>query len=307
MGFNIWSEKPSESLQYSRLPQQEQADTHPHSASRETSTRSDVFSYVRFILYSITGIAFITSFLWAGPTALREYLNAPSYSSSALPTITNSSAPTITNSSAPTINLIIASFTSKIDSSEWTKSLKKDDLAIIQYDSPASTYEGSEALIYLNYLYQFYDNLPSVSIFLNKWEATELSCPVSEIDLVNRLDLATVQSRGFLPFCFQDASSMETNDSIISLFRKSFPEKEVPHKFSAPCNEFAVSREAIRSVPREQYLHLANLLRPTCAESDAGKEWDVMWPYLFLQDNTDEVAPSEALCQGWGICLGAED
>lgn len=100
---------------------------------------------------------------------------------------------------------------------------------------------------------------------------------------------------------------METNDSIISLFHKSFPEKEVPNRFSAPCNEFAVSRDAIRSVPREQYLHLANLLRPTCAESDAGKEWGVMWPYLFLQDDTDEVAPSEALCQGWGICLGAED
>ncbi|KAF7893567.1 uncharacterized protein EAF02_001105 [Botrytis sinoallii] len=300
MGSNIWSEKPSESLpQYSRLPQQEQADTPSHSASRETPTPSDIFSYIRFILYSIMGIAFITSFLWAGPTALREYLNAPSSSSSALPTITNSSA--------PTINLIIASFTSKSDSSEWTKSLKKDNLAIIRYDSPASTYKGSEALIYLNYLYQSYDNLPSVSIFLNKWEATELSCPASETDLINRLDLATVQSQGFLPFCFQDASSMETNDSIISLFHKSFPEKEVPNKFSAPCNEFAVSRDAIRSVPREQYLHLVNLLRPTCAESDAGKEWDVMWPYLFLQDDTDEVTPSEALCRGWGICLGAED
>ncbi|KAF7958144.1 hypothetical protein EAE96_003706 [Botrytis aclada] len=304
MGFKIWSEKPNESLpQYSRLPQQDQPDTNPHStshsASREVSTRSDVFSYIRFILYSITGIAFITSFLWAGPTALREYLNAPSSSSSALPTITNSSA--------PTINLIIASFTSKIDSSEWTKGLKKDNLAIIQHDSPASTHKGSEALIYLNYLYHYYDNLPSVSIFLNKWEAAELSCPVSEKDLINRLNLATVQSRDFLPFCFQDASSMEANDSIISLFHKSFPEKEVPNKLSAPCNEFAVSRDAIRSVPRERFLHLANLLRPTCAESDAGKEWGVMWPHLFLQDNRNEIAPSEALCQGWGICLGAED
>ncbi|KAF7906989.1 uncharacterized protein EAF01_004576 [Botrytis porri] len=300
MGFNIWSEKPSESLpQYSRLPQEEQADTHPHSASRETSARSNVFSYIRIILYSITGIAFITSFLWAGPTALREYLNAPSSSSSALPTITNSSA--------PTINLIIASFASRIDSSEWTKSLKNDNLAIIQQNSPASSYKGSEALIYMNYLHQFYDNLPSVSIFLNKWDATELSCPVPETDLINRIDLATVQSRGFLPFCFQDASSMETNDSIISLFHKSFPEKELPNKFSAPCNKFAVSRDAIRSVPREQYLHLANVLRPTCAESDAGKEWDVMWPYLFVQDDTNEVVPSEALCQGWGICLGTEN
>ncbi|CCD43542.1 hypothetical protein ACHAPC_008056 [Botrytis cinerea] len=299
MGFNIWSEKPSGSLpQYSRLPQREQADTHPHSASRETPTPSNVFPYIRFVLYSITGVAFITSFLWAGPTALREYLNAPS-SSAALPTITNSST--------PTINLVIASFTSKSDSSGWTKGLKKDNLAIIQHTSPASTHKGSEALIYLKYLHQYYDNLPSISIFLNKWEATELSCPISETDLINRLDLATVQSRGFLPFCFQDASSMGTNDSVISLFQKSFPDKEVPNKFSAPCNEFAISKDAIRSVPREQYLRLANMLRPTCAESDAGKEWDVMWPYLFLQDDTNEVAASEALCQGWGICLGSED
>ncbi|KAJ8068575.1 hypothetical protein OCU04_002289 [Sclerotinia nivalis] len=296
MGYKILSEKLGGSLpQYSRLPQQEQDDVKLLPASRNTSHPSNIFQYIRFIVYSLTGIAFITSFLWVGPAALRSYLNAPSPSSS--------TSSTITNTSSPTISLIIASSTPNRNSTSWAKELKKDNLAIIEYNPPASSPKGLESLIYLKYIYEAYDNLSPISIFVDKWEKTKYTFPLSETDLINRLDLATVQSRGFLPFCFQDASSSGINDSIISLFYQHFPNDQMLDKFMALCGRFAVSRDAIRSVPREQYLHHANLLRRTCATSDAGKEWNVMWKYLFLHGDTTEVAASKSLCQSWGMCF----
>ncbi|KAF7864384.1 hypothetical protein EAF04_006518 [Stromatinia cepivora] len=295
MGYKILSNLGESLPQYSRLPQQEQDDIKLLPASRKTLHPSNIFQYIRFIIYSLTGIAFITSFLWAGPAALRSYLNAPSSSSS--------TSSTITNTSSLAISLIIASSTPNRDSTSWTKELKKDNLAIIEYNPPAFAPKGLEALIYLKYIYEAYDNLSPVSIFVNKWEPAEYTFPLSETDLINRLDLATVQSRGFLPFCFQDASSSGINDSIISLFHQHFPNDQMIDRFTAPCDRFAVSRDAIRSVPREQYLHHANLLRRTCATSDAGKEWNVMWKYLFLYGDTTGLAASESLCQGWGMCF----
>lgn len=54
-------------------------------------------------------------------------------------------------------------------------------------------------------------------------------------------------------------------------------------------------------------MHHATLLRKACANSGAGKKWDVMWQYLFLNGDLREVAPSESLCQGWGFCFSEEE
>ncbi|CAD6447276.1 8c4ba44a-f874-459f-8201-1e81ee1ad4c4-CDS [Sclerotinia trifoliorum] len=294
MGYKILSEKLGGGLpQYSRLPQQEQDDA-KLPVSRKISHPSNIFQYIRLIIYSLAGIAFITSFLWAGPAALRSYLNAPSSSSV---------SSTITNTSSPTISLIIASSKQDRDPNPWTKELEKDNLAIIEYNPPTFSSEGSGALIYLMYIYEAYDNLSPISIFIDKWEPAEYAFPLSQTDLINRLDFATVQSRGYLPFCFQDVSSSGINASVISLFHQHFPKDEIPDKFTGPCGRFAVSRDAIHSVPREQYLHHANLLNQTRATSDMGNEWNVMWKYLFLHGDTIEIAPSESLCQAWEMCL----
>ncbi|KAB8300541.1 hypothetical protein EYC80_000701 [Monilinia laxa] len=282
MGYKFWSEKCSEGLpQYSRLPQQDDINESPISREQlqgDSSSRSNIFQYIRFFFYSVTGVAFIISIFCAGPDALHSYLNAPS-----------STSLIITNSSAPTINLIIATSALKDDSTAWTKDIQTGNLAVIKYNPPALSSQGSEALIYLNHIYEFYDNLPSISIFSNGWDKTKL--PLSETELINQLNLSAVQSHGFLPFCFQDRSPVEMNDSMISSFHKNFPNDRTPHKLPAPCTKFAVSRDAIRSIPREQYLLHASLLE-ACDTPGAGKNWDAMWQYLFLRGDTTEVVHS---------------
>ncbi|KAG4034558.1 hypothetical protein MFRU_003g05160 [Monilinia fructicola] len=292
MGYKFWSEKCSEVLpQYSRLPQQDDINELPISRERfqgNSSSGLNVFQYVRFFFYSITGVAFIVSIFYAGPDALHSYLNAPSSASSI-----------ITNSSAPSINLIIVTSALKDYSTAWTKDIQTENLAVIKYNPPALSSKGSEALIYLNYIYEFYDNLPSISIFSNEWD--ESKSPLSETELINQLNLSTVQSHGFLPFCLQDPSQVEIDDSIISSFHKNFPNDRIPDKVPAPCTKFAASRDAIRLIPREQYLLHASLLE-ACDTPGAGKNWDVMWQYLFLHGDTTEVVPSRLLCLGWGLC-----
>ncbi|QSZ28857.1 hypothetical protein DSL72_003362 [Monilinia vaccinii-corymbosi] len=269
MGYTSWSEKS----QYSPLPQQDDIDQPPISTERlqrETSSGLGAFQYIRLFLYSITCIAFIISFVWTGPAALQSYLDAPS------------------SSSDSSINLIIVASALNDDFTTWTKDTQTKSVQVIAYHPPAPSFNGSEALVYLNHIYEFYDKLPSISIFSNGWDKS-----ISP----SALDLSDLQSLGFLPLCVQDPSVSGMNDGVISSsqsssFRRNFPTHEIPDKLSAPCSRFAVSRDAVRAIPREQYLHHADLLREAYATPDAEETWDVMWQYLFLHGGkTTEVFP----------------
>lgn len=73
---------------------------------------------------------------------------------------------------SPSVNLVVAS--TAASEPFWVSKLTVPNLEVINFvaDDPSARYhpsanKGREALIYLTYLYHFYDSLPDISIFVH--------------------------------------------------------------------------------------------------------------------------------------------
>lgn len=68
-------------------------------------------------------------------------------------------------------------------------------------------------------------------------------------------------------------------------FRANFNLYTTPEILATPCcSQIAVTRERIRSVPREQYArHIGWLMETGLKDSISGRTWEHMWQYLFLE------------------------
>ncbi|PMD55375.1 uncharacterized protein K444DRAFT_538242 [Hyaloscypha bicolor E] len=224
----------------------------------------------------------------------------------------------------PSVNLVVAA-TSKDDYS-WVKHLRVPELVVIPYiadniSAPhhAQKNKGHEAMIYHQYFYDFYDNLPDISILIHShqqsWHVDELL----EQDMIfslNRLDLREVQQRQFLNMRVTwgngcSASTINTTrvneESEVSpeqkemqeAFRANFNVYEVPEILATPCcSQIAVTRERIRGVPREQYKrHINWLLNTNLPDNISGRTWEHMWQHLFLQKAIDCPIEHKAYCR----------
>jgi hypothetical protein len=81
-------------------------------------------------------------------------------------------ATTRSDVTSPSVNLVVASTLAQDYS--WTSKLKIPHLRIIPIiaDDPTATFhpplnKGREAMMYVTYMYQFYDTLPDISIFIH--------------------------------------------------------------------------------------------------------------------------------------------
>jgi hypothetical protein len=92
-------------------------------------------------------------------------------------------------------------------------------------------------------------------------------------------------------------------------FKENFPDDPVPNILSQPCcSQFAVTKKAIRSVPRQQYKMQMDWLENTRLESDvSGRVWEHLWQWLFIKKAIDCPAEHKALCKGYHICFEDAD
>jgi hypothetical protein len=166
--------------------------------------------------------------------------------------------------------------------------------------------KGREAMMYLQYFYDFYDNLPDISILIHseekQWHVDDM-LEQSMIFSLNHLDLREVQRREFLNLRVTwgigcSAGSINTSRVIVEsqddppeersmqeAFRVNFNVYNVPEILATPCcSQIAVTKEKILSVPREQYAHhIKWLLDTRLPDFISGRIWEHMWQYLFLQ------------------------
>jgi hypothetical protein len=84
----------------------------------------------------------------------------------------------------------------------------------------------------------------------------------------------------------------------LQAFRANFNIYEVPEILATPCcSQIAVTRERIRSVPREQYKrHINWLLNTNLPDDISGRTWEHMWQHLFLQKAIDCPIEHKAYC-----------
>ncbi|CAL3970949.1 unnamed protein product [Diplocarpon coronariae] len=236
--------------------------------------------------------------------------------------------------SAPSVNLVVAA-TTKEDYS-WTKDLKVPGMVVVPYiaDDLNATHhaqqnKGHEAMMYHQYFYDFYDDLPDISILIHSqqlsWHVEQL-LDQSMIFSLNHLDLREVQRRQFLNLRVTWGIGCSTNTinttrvneesggtpeqkEMQEAFRANFNLYDVPEILATPCcSQIAVTREAIRRVPRKQYEHHINWLLTTGLEdSISGRTWEHMWQYLFLGKAIDCPLEHRAYCRLYHICFGGRE
>ncbi|KAI9641443.1 hypothetical protein NHQ30_010250 [Ciborinia camelliae] len=228
---------------------------------------------------------------------------------------------------APTINLVIAA-TSKEDYS-WVKKVKIPNLKVLPYiagllyptdiefidltkssDNSSAPYhtrinKGHEAMIYHQYFYDFYDDLPVSSL--------------------NSLDLREVQRRKFLNLritwgvgCSTVLNTTADEKSPARVpeqwamqdsFRANFDIYDIPEVLASPCcSQIVVVREVIQAVPKTQYnRHIEWLLKTDLKDAISGRVWEHMWHYLFLHKTIDCPIEHLAYCRLYHICFGGKE
>jgi hypothetical protein len=93
-----------------------------------------------------------------------------------------------------------------------------------------------------------------------------------------------------------------------SVWDELHPGAPVPPSLSAPCcAQFAVSRERVRQIPVERFVHYQKwLLETTMDDQFSGRVFEYIWQYIFTGNVVYCPAMSSCYCDGYGICFGSE-
>lgn len=231
------------------------------------------------------------------------------------------------------VNLVLA--TLKADDISWTAKLDIPNLKIIRYVSddmtapyhPPVPRKGREALIYHTYFYDFYDDLPDLSIMVhaeeNPWHI-EGVLQQSMLFALSRLDLDRARQRGYANLRVNwenacpgwldttktaDESDKQEEPYMREAMEANFGPLEVPRILGGPCcSQFAVTREAVRRHPRGQYERSRDWLVETgLSDYISGRTWEHMFPWLFRGEATDCPREAEAYCGMYGICFERDE
>jgi len=232
----------------------------------------------------------------------------------------------------PSVYLVLAS--TRKDNYTWATNLSVPNMHVIPYvadDQNASFHppanKGNEAMMYLTYLYDFYDYLPDISIFTHASESGWHNDAIFDMKIshaIEHLDLEEVRRRKYvnlkighmngcpawinttISFGSPGYNPLKLEEPYVkTTFEENFGGQEVPEIFASPCcSQFAVAKDAIRRNPRAQYKeHVQRLLRQTLDDHISGRVWEHLWQYIFLGKAVECPNEHKTLCSQYHICF----
>jgi hypothetical protein len=190
--------------------------------------------------------------------------------------------------------------------------------------------KGHEAMVYLTYIIDHYNELPDTVLFFHPHKGTWHNNVLNDLDTattIRRLNDAHVARKGYFNTrCHHDpgcpdwlhidrpkaewdlVKKNEERFFTSQVWRELHPFAPLPTAISQPCcAQFAVSRERIRAHPRSEYVRYRNWLLWTDLEDQiSGRIMEYTWQYIFTGQS--ELCPPEheCYCDGYGICHGGE-
>lgn len=186
--------------------------------------------------------------------------------------------------------------------------------------------KGHEAMIYLTYIIDHYDNLSDISIFMHADRWTWHNNEILDNDMVGMLRFLNperVIREGYMnlrchwdPGCpnwlLLDAQSNKENaqkheeKAIAEHWHELFPLDPMPAVLSQPCcGQFALSRERILAIPLQRYVFFRSwIMRTPLDDYRSGRVFEYLWQYIFT--GNAEVCPEmhTCYCDGYGMCFG---
>lgn len=239
-------------------------------------------------------------------------------------------------SNATQVDLVVAS--TQAENTSWLqpKLLHADSdshwrAQIYIVDSPSSdpqtltvpVNKGREAMTYLTYIVDRYDSLPSFVVFTHasrfQWHNDDPD--YDGLAILRNLQLPYVTTQDYVNLrcvwvlgCpveirpIHDAANPDhdhpTSIAYKSAFEQLLPGVPVPEEVGqACCAQFAVSREAILSRPREEYEHFRKWLINTPLDDDtAGRVFEYLWHIIFGKEPVFCPDAGECYCKVFGLC-----
>lgn len=170
-----------------------------------------------------------------------------------------------------------------------------------------TTNKGREANVYLTYILDNYDNLPSVIAFVHSHEKgfpkawhTDAE-DYSNVNSLETLNIDFVRRNGYanlrciaIPGCpdeiqpfrepFDEGRTAE--HAFAEVWKYLFENDNVPNTVATPCcAQFAVSKEQVLERPRKFYVRAHQWLQSTPLDDDtSGRVYEYMWHIIFGQE-----------------------
>ncbi|DAA77604.1 TPA_exp: Uncharacterized protein A8136_6150 [Trichophyton benhamiae CBS 112371] len=211
---------------------------------------------------------------------------------------------------------------------DWINSLEDIKKEIYVVDDPLSfpripKNKGREAMVYLTYLIDNYDNLPEIMIFMHAHqEAWHHEEPLNRdaAEMVRRLSIERVVRNGFMnlrcawapgcpgwinPHNTQEDSAKPEEASVLKGWKDIFPSIPIPGVIGGQCcAEFALSRERAQAIPRSHLIYYRDwLLRTNLIDFYSGRVWEYLWHIIFTGQYVYCPAERVCFCDGYGLCF----
>jgi hypothetical protein len=183
--------------------------------------------------------------------------------------------------------------------------------------------KGNEAMTYLTYIIDHYDNLADVNIFMHShltaWHNDEL-LNWDAGEMIRRLSSERVQRKGYMnmrchwnPGCpdwihpgqVERDKEKPEQEMMASAWAVLFPDKPIPAVLAQPCcSQFAVSRSQIRKTPLARYKHYRKWLqRSDIRNSMTGRIFEYVWQVIFTDESVFCPSQRACYCDGFGVCF----
>lgn len=167
--------------------------------------------------------------------------------------------------------------------------------------------KGRESNVYLQYIIDNYDRLPSTIVFLHShrdgypraWHTD--AADYSNVNSVRSLQIDFVQRNGyanlrcnFIPGCPDEIQPFRnprdegrtTEHAMLDAWPILFNNSDIPEVIATPCcSQFAVSRARVRERPLSHYVWFHKWIMETELTDDvSGRVMEYLWHIIFGQD-----------------------
>lgn len=179
-----------------------------------------------------------------------------------------------------------------------------DEIPRVHLAVPAN--KGREAMAYLTYLIENWDNLPDYAIFIHG-HRTAWHQKIDMVQMIRNLRVDVLEQVGYISFrcnwmpscpaelrpiehdaiVWGDGQHLqETENALASAWPSLLPNVELPHTFASPCcAQFAVTRSAMQMRTKEDYTRMREWLLMTPLDDQvSGRVLEKIWAYLMTDE-----------------------
>ncbi|KAI9725473.1 MAG: hypothetical protein M1828_003144 [Chrysothrix sp. TS-e1954] len=239
------------------------------------------------------------------------------------------------NESSYTTTLVMGRLKADVEKAAWvhTELSNISDTKIYIVDDAESIgphllkNHGREGMVYIKYIIDNYDNLNDITFFWHTdamaWHNNYL-LGQSSARTINTMNREQIIQDGYVPsrcdhwpgcpswIIFNPSIAEHTLDhhKLSDMFTpfefgRMFPgEDDFPRYFAQTCcSQFAVSRQKIRSVPKEEYERVKEWITNYESDQLSGRALEILWQYLFLRKGTYCPSMFDCYCKTYGICI----